>query len=121
MSLHRFVMNFPKGKLVDHIGGEASKNDCRKNNLRIATKSQNSINKKIQSNNTSGCAGVSFDNSKQKWRAEIWLQSKRTHLGWFKNFDDAVKARKEAEDKYFGEWSYDNSQRIWFETTKNNN
>lgn len=23
--------------------------------------------------------------------------------------DDAVKSRKQAEEKYFGEWSYDNS------------
>lgn len=26
-------------------------------------------------------------------------------------FEDAVKARKEAEEKYFGEFSYDNSQK----------
>ena len=28
---------------------------------------------------------------------------------YFENFEDAVKARKEAEEKYFGEYSYDNS------------
>ena len=26
--------------------------------------------------------------------------------------EDAIAARKEAEEKYFGEWSYDNSQAI---------
>lgn len=119
MSLHRFIMGFPKNKLVDHIGGETSRNDCRKSNLRIATKSQNSINKKMQSNNSSGCVGVSFDNSKQKWRAEIWLKGKRIHLGWFKNYDDAVRKRQEAEEEYFGEWSYKNSQKHWFETSSN--
>ena len=30
----------------------------------------------------------------------------------FVNFEDAVKARKEAEEKYFGEYSFDNSQKI---------
>lgn len=27
------------------------------------------------------------------------------------NFEDAVKARKEAEEKYFGEYSYENSMK----------
>ena len=38
--------------------------------------------------------------------------NKPLSLGSFKNFEDAVKARKEAEDKYYGEFSYDNSQKI---------
>ena len=29
----------------------------------------------------------------------------------FDNFEDAVKARKQAEEKHYGEWSYDNSQK----------
>lgn len=33
------------------------------------------------------------------------------HLGRFDNFEDAVKVRKEAEEKYFGDWSYDNSMK----------
>ena len=32
-------------------------------------------------------------------------------LGYYGNFEDAVKARKEAEEKYFGEYSYDNSMK----------
>ena len=28
------------------------------------------------------------------------------------NFEDAVRARKQAEEKYFGEYSYDNSQEV---------
>ena len=34
------------------------------------------------------------------------------HLGYFSNFDNAVNARKEAEEKYFGEFSYEKSQTI---------
>lgn len=30
----------------------------------------------------------------------------------YENIEDAIKVRKEAEEKYFGEWSYDNSQKI---------
>ena len=32
----------------------------------------------------------------------------RKHLGTFNSFEDAVKARKRAEQKYFGEYSYNN-------------
>ena len=31
------------------------------------------------------------------------------YLGRYFDKDDAIKARKEAEEKYFGEYSYDNS------------
>ena len=40
------------------------------------------------------------------------LNYKRMHLGDFDEFEDAVDARKQAEEKYFGEFSYDNSIKI---------
>jgi hypothetical protein len=42
--------------------------------------------------------------------AYIHIDYRRVHLGYFDNFEDAIKVRKEAEEKYFGEFSYDNSQ-----------
>ena len=38
------------------------------------------------------------------------MNYKTIHLGYFVNFEDAVQARKEAEEKYFGEFSYEKSQ-----------
>ncbi len=52
------------------------------------------------------------------WRARIFINGKGIHLGRFTNFDEAVKARKRAEEKYFGEYSYDNSMKegvAWFD------
>ncbi len=44
------------------------------------------------------------------WYSQIKVKGqKRITLGYFNDFDDAVKARKNAEEKYFGEYSYDNS------------
>ena len=63
------------------------------------------------SNNTSGHKGVTFDKSRNKWMAHIKLNGKHKTLGRFVKFEDAVKARKEAEEKYFGEYSYDNSMK----------
>lgn len=51
-----------------------------------------------------------------KWRARITVDKHTIELGNYDNFDDAVKARKEAEEKYFKEWSYNNSQLINKET-----
>lgn len=110
--LHRYVMDAPPNSIVDHIHGEESKNDNRKNNLRIGSRSQNAMNCGLSQNNTSGCTGVSWDKNRKKWIVGIKVNRKAIYLGGFENFEDAVKARKQAEEKYFCEWSYDNSQNI---------
>jgi len=108
VGVHRFIMNCPDSMDVDHINHD--KSDNRKSNLRIATRSQNSMNRGLQDNNTSGVTGVYWNKGRKKWEVQIGVNSKTIFLGHFTNFDDAVKARKEAENKYFGEFSYDNSQ-----------
>lgn len=114
--LHRLIMgvnnNTWKEVQVDHIHGKSSRNDNRKSNLRRATFSQNGMNKALQSNNTSGVAGVSWQKKRNKWRARIKIDGKEKYLGEFVNFEDAVKARKEAEKQYFGEYAYDYSQQM---------
>ena len=58
----------------------------------------------VRSNNTSGVPGVEWMNSKQKWRATICFKGKRRYLGSFNDFDDAVRARKRAEEELFGKF-----------------
>lgn len=111
ISMHRVVMDNPKGKQVDHIHGRFSKNDNRKSNLRIVTNQQNAMNKKREGN-YSGVVGVRWNKQSRKWDARITFKGKAIFLGSFKDIDDAEKARKEAEEKYFGEYSYENSQKI---------
>ena len=55
--------------------------------------------KKIRSNNTSGTTGVHFDPKLGKWVAYISYRKKRYYLGVFQDVNDAVKARKRAEQK----------------------
>ena len=69
------------------------------------------MNRGLSSNNTSGVTGVSWVKSRQKWRVRINVLKKEINLGLFSNFEDAVKVRKMAEEKYFGEFSYDNSMK----------
>ena len=112
IKLHRFVTNCPDNLIPDHIHGKQSRNDNRKSNLRLATISQNGMNREIGTNNTSGVVGVEWNTHNKAWRVRICIKGKRIFLGCFQNFEDAVKVRKQAEEKYFGEWSYDNSQRV---------
>lgn len=112
LTLHRLIMNFPSETDIDHIHGRKTRHDNRKSNLRATTRSQNSMNKTVQCNNVSGVSGVCWFPKNNKWRAYITINSKFIHIGLFNNFEDAIKARKEAEEKYFGEYSYDNSINI---------
>lgn len=55
--------------------------------------------------NTSGCPGVTWKKDRQKWDARIYFDGEAHHLGYFDNKEDAVKARKEAENKIYAEYS----------------
>lgn len=59
--------------------------------------------KKLFRNNTSGVKGVAWDKSRQKWIVKICLDYKQINLGRYDRLDDAIKARKKAEEKYFSE------------------
>ena len=54
--------------------------------------------------NSSGCRGVYLDRNTGKWRARLKFKGKLMNFGSFSDFEDAVKARKQAEAEYFGEF-----------------
>ena len=98
-------MNISNNKYdVDHINHNIK--DNRKLNLRIVTRSQNNMNRSIQSNNTSGVTGVCYSKRLNKWNVRITVNKKTFNLGWFSDYNEAVAVRKEAEIKYFGEYRY---------------
>lgn len=107
--LHRLIMNLSNEKklFVDHINHNVY--DNRKQNLRIVTNTQNIQNSKPNSKNKTGIPGVDFKKNCKKWMARITINGNRIHLGSFDTFEEAVQARIEVENKYFGEYSYWNS------------
>lgn len=102
--MHRLIMNCENGLVIDHINH--NKRDNRKNNLRACTQMENNLNTGIKSTNTSGKTGVQWEKRFNKWRSRIIYNGKDIHLGLFDNYEDAVKAREDAEIKYFKEFRY---------------
>ena len=59
------------------------------------------LTQKIRKNNTSGHKGVYWDKKRKKWLAGITFKGKKHNLGGFEDIQDAINARKEAEEIYF--------------------
>ena len=80
---------------IDHINGNGL--DNRIDNLRCVTVSENAKNRKIRPGNRSGLSGVVWSETQQKWFASVRDNKKQINLGAFRDFFEAVCARKSAE------------------------
>jgi hypothetical protein len=90
-------------KQIDHVDGNGL-NNCR-NNLRVATPSQNRANLHRARNNTSGFKGVGWSRHNGRFRAYIGVAGRHLHLGYFDDPQDAARAYNEAALKHYGEYS----------------
>lgn len=64
-------------------------------------------NNRVLKNNKSGYNGVYLNKKNRKWIAQITFKGKTYYLGAYARIEEAVKARKTAEDKIYGgflEW-----------------
>lgn len=87
---------WPKAE-IDHIDGNRTNN--RIENLRLATHSENMFNTALRTTNTSGHRGVRKVNRGAPWRAFIHDGTGRqVSLGSYETFEEAVAARKQAEE-----------------------
>lgn len=102
LTLHREIMNPPEGVFVDHINGNAL--DCRRENMRIVTSSQNAMNRRLRSDNKLGVVGVSKTKN-GKYVAYYSAGGKMKHLGRFATLEKAKAARQAAETQYYGEYA----------------
>ena len=102
--MHRQIMNAPKGKLVDHRNGDSL--DNRRSNLRLATHSQNMMNRrKTKKKTSSKYLGLSRDKIAGEWKVQLCHYGKNIWVGRFKNEIDAAKAYDKAAKKYFGQFA----------------
>ena len=104
INMHRLITNNKNTKMhTDHINGDGL--DNRKINLRICTTSQNSMNRGLQINNTTGFKGVNYDKFSNKFRAQIRVNNIYKNLGYYIDPKDAARAYNAAAIKLHGEFA----------------
>lgn len=106
--MHRVIYEFAFGSfdgLIDHHDGHGLNNQIH--NLRIATYQQNLANS-ISRIGTSRYKGVCWHKRIQKWQANIRINNKLHHLGYFENEKDAALAYDHAAIEAFGEYANPN-------------
>ena len=100
---------WPKNE-IDHRN--LNRADDRWENLREATHAQNSTNRRVRADNTSGHAGISWCARTKKWAAHVQVNGRPRHVGYFACLDEAVAARRAGEALHYGEFAYDPRQRM---------
>lgn len=98
--MHRLIIGDTNGLEVDHIN--RNRLDNRRSNLRLCTSHQNKLNMKLRIDNTTGYKGLRWRDDVKSWRVNVKIKGKEIQIGYFKNKKDAVRARKDAEAKYYG-------------------
>jgi len=102
---HHLAWLYMKGRwcsqMIDHRDLDRSNN--RWTNLRRATSSQNNANKPLYRNNACGLKGVSPGNG--RWRATIYKNGRKHHLGMFAAPQAAHAAYAKAARKLFGQFA----------------
>ncbi len=100
-----FIENLENKICIDHINN--IKTDNRAENLRWATHGENNQNAKLSTRNTTGIKGVCFNKKNKKWRAQIMIDGKQIHIGYYKTIEEATTARRKMANSIYGEFMND--------------
>lgn len=99
-SMHNMIMN---GKGVDHIDHNGLNN--MRSNLRFCSPRENMMNTRKRKNTSSVYKGVNFHKRDKKWQAQIIINGKHIHLGYFNSEVNAAKAYNVRAMELFGEFA----------------
>lgn len=103
--MHRLLLNPLKSLEVDHIDGNRLNN--QRSNLRLATSSQNKLNRGVRKDNKVGLKGVIWNETRKCFQSYIKIPfGKYLYLGKFDDKFEASKAYNKASIKYHGEFAF---------------
>jgi len=113
LRMHQFIMNPPKGMVVDHIDGNGLNN--RRCNLRICKQQQNIWNRRKKSRRASSrYIGVyRYTHRPDRWFARVQCDGDKMHLGPFDTEIEAARARDRKAVERFGEYAQLNLPEEW--------
>lgn len=97
--MHRVLTNAVDGQVVDHFDGNTL-NNRTKTNIKAVSPSENHQNRKFYKNNTSGCTGINWIKSTERWRAALVLNGKPVTQKNFISYEEAVKYMNDIRKKH---------------------
>ena len=103
---HRLIYFYHNGYFplfIDHIDGNKSNNKIE--NLRSVTISQNAMNQKISTRNSSGVKGVMWHKRDKKWVVQLKVNSKCHSFGYYDDKELAELVAMEATNKLHKQFS----------------
>lgn len=98
--MHRLICSLPfrsDGREVDHVNRDGL--DNRRSNLRVVTHAQNLQNKASYRGASSLARGVYWHGEKQRWAAQVGVNGRHHHLGYFTNEDEAAQIASDYRKK----------------------
>ncbi|MCS5736858.1 HNH endonuclease, partial [Herbiconiux daphne] len=97
-------------EFVDHANH--IRHDNRWVNLRECSLQENNHNRGMDSRNTSGIKGVSWNKHAKKWSAYVNLNKKRHFVGYFTDIKDAEENVMRVRRELHGSFSHDGNEDI---------
>jgi hypothetical protein len=111
ISMHRQIMQAPKGMEVDHQN--RNKLDNTRENLRVCTRAENAQNRHKPRNTSSRFWGVSYIKDRAKYRAFVCYQGEVVFCGCFTDELEAARARDHKAVQVLGERARLNFPEDW--------
>jgi hypothetical protein len=106
IQMHRQILGLEKGdcRQGDHRESGLTL-DNRRNNLRVATKLQNSRNRKLNANNIARFKGVSWNESAKSFQVRICVDGAMVYLGYRADKTEAARIYDRAAIQLHGEFA----------------